>query len=94
MIGLVLNMSQFLCPSCNTPHDLFGPSTSIEVAADEMGLPIIGRLPVVPELSWTSDRGVPIILREGMGNEGDSKGVESVIEEMKRLAGFVLGKVQ
>ncbi|KIM28222.1 hypothetical protein M408DRAFT_31525, partial [Serendipita vermifera MAFF 305830] len=62
MLGMLLNMSHYVCPSCTTKHDLFGSSASIENAAQEMGLQVLGKLPLVSQLSSSADRGVPLAL--------------------------------
>ncbi|ORY34895.1 P-loop containing nucleoside triphosphate hydrolase protein [Naematelia encephala] len=44
IIGLLLNMSHFTCSTCSTPHYLFGSATSFEKAANDLHLPILGKL--------------------------------------------------
>ncbi|EJD02963.1 P-loop containing nucleoside triphosphate hydrolase protein [Fomitiporia mediterranea MF3/22] len=60
--GLVLNTSYFLCPSCDTPHHLFGSTDSFRRAAAELNVPVLGELPLVPEVNKGGDTGVPFIL--------------------------------
>ncbi|KAH8119413.1 P-loop containing nucleoside triphosphate hydrolase protein [Phellopilus nigrolimitatus] len=60
--GLVLNTSYFLCPSCDTPHFLYGSAESFRRAASDVGTPILGELPLVPEVSTGGDKGVPFML--------------------------------
>ena len=91
ILGMMLNMSHYTCSSCTTKHDLFGSSTSLEVAADEMGIKVFGRLPLVPQLSMSADRGVPLLL-EGSYDNKDS-GVAEVKEEMNALAADVLHRI-
>jgi len=55
IIGLVLNQSYFVCPTCNTPHQLFGSS----IAAKALGINILGELPLTPGVSIGSDAGLP-----------------------------------
>lgn len=91
IFGVMLNMSHYTCSSCTTKHDLFGPSTSLELAADEMGIKVLGRLPLVPQLSMSADRGVPLLL-EGSYGDTDS-GVAEVKETMNTLAADILHRI-
>lgn len=43
LLGIVENMSHFVCPTCNTVTDLFGAGENREESI--MGLPVLGRLP-------------------------------------------------
>ncbi|KAH9036623.1 P-loop containing nucleoside triphosphate hydrolase protein [Lactarius pseudohatsudake] len=67
-IGLVLNQSYFLCPSCNTPHRLFGSSD----AAKGLGVELLGELPLTPGVSTGGDAGLPYaLLTSRSGSESD-----------------------
>ncbi|KAH9958670.1 ParA/MinD ATPase like-domain-containing protein [Lactifluus volemus] len=58
VIGLVLNQSYFLCPTCNTPHHLFGSSD----ASKDLGIKLLGELPLTPGVSTGGDAGLPYSL--------------------------------
>ena len=49
VVGLVENMSYFLCPHCAERHPLFGESGGREMA-QRLDLPLLGTLPLVPDL--------------------------------------------
>ena len=66
--GLVLNTSHFTCPSCTTPHYIFGSPDAFRSTADRLGAKILGELPLVAGVSSSSDKGVPYML-ESEGNE-------------------------
>lgn len=53
ILGIVENMSGFLCPTCGTQHELFGKSHASEIA----DAPVIARLPIAPELAALGDEG-------------------------------------
>jgi len=56
LLGVVENMSWFVCPHCHERTDLFGPSRVARVA-QEYGIPLLGSLPVLPPVSELSDAG-------------------------------------
>lgn len=56
ILGLVENMSYFLCDSCGKKHDIFGKS-SIDEIAGEAGLPVLAKLPLNPEVTRLVDEG-------------------------------------
>ena len=56
MLGLIENMSYFVCPDTGKRYDIFGPSHAEEVAA-QIGIPFLGRLPIDPEIAELCDAG-------------------------------------
>ncbi len=61
VLGIVENMSYFVCDGCGKEHHLFGPSRTAD-RARELGLPSLGSLPLDGVTSGASDRGEPIVL--------------------------------
>ncbi len=56
VLGLVENMSYFVCPDTQKRHDIFGPSHAEPVAA-QLRVPFLGRLPIDPEIAQLCDAG-------------------------------------
>jgi Mrp family chromosome partitioning ATPase len=56
LLGLVENMGYLNCPHCGERIELFGES-KVATIAGEYGVPLLGRLPVVPAVSTLSDQG-------------------------------------
>ena len=56
VLGLIENYSYFQCPDCGGKHAIFGESRLDTVAA-ELGLPVLARLPMDPELAAAFDVG-------------------------------------
>ncbi|MGB9660916.1 MAG: Mrp/NBP35 family ATP-binding protein [Moorellaceae bacterium] len=56
ILGLVENMSYIVCPDCGREIYAFGPSRAEEAAA-QAGIPLLGVLPLDPELTALCDRG-------------------------------------
>jgi Mrp family chromosome partitioning ATPase len=56
ILGLVENMSYFVCPQCGEQIEVFGPSQAMRTAM-QLGVPLLGRLPLDPELARRCDAG-------------------------------------
>ncbi len=63
ILGLVENMSHFVCPSCDHESDIFGKGGG-ESAAESMGVPFLGRIPIYQPIREGGDSGNPIVLAE------------------------------
>ena len=63
VLGMVENMSYFVCPDCNAKHNIFGNSEAESIAA-EFGIDTLCRLPINPKLAAAADKGM-IELFEG-----------------------------
>ncbi len=56
ILGLVENMSYAVCPNCDERIEVFGPSRAMHTAT-HLGVPLLGRLPLDPELARRCDAG-------------------------------------
>lgn len=56
ILGIIENMSYVECPDCGRKIEIFGKSHVDEVAA-QYGLPVLGRIPMTPEIAAASDAG-------------------------------------
>jgi Mrp family chromosome partitioning ATPase len=56
ILGLVENMSYFVCPDTGKRHDIFGTSHNEEMAA-QIGTSFLGRLPIDPKIAQLCDAG-------------------------------------
>ena len=63
VIGIVENMSGFVCPHCGKAVDIF-KSGGGEAAAKDMGVPFLGRIPLEPGVVESGDSGLPIVVRD------------------------------
>lgn len=54
--GMVENMSYFVCPNCNSRHDIFGSGGARQKAA-ELGVPFLGEVPLNTHLRILGDEG-------------------------------------
>lgn len=62
VLGVVENMSYFVCPDCGTRHTLFGEGGGQALAA-EAGIPLLGEVPMEPHVREGGDSGAPAVLR-------------------------------
>jgi len=62
-IGVVENMSYFVCPSCSHEADIFGHGGGESMAAD-LNIPFLGRIPIYQPIREGSDSGVPLVIGE------------------------------
>lgn len=60
VLGIVENMSYFLCPDCGGRHDIFGHGGAREEAA-RIGVPFLGEVPLAMPIRETSDAGKPVV---------------------------------
>jgi ATP-binding protein involved in chromosome partitioning len=58
VLGLVENMSGFVCPSCGERHDIFGSGGGRKLA-ETMDVPLLGEVPLATEVRMASDVGAP-----------------------------------
>ncbi len=64
VLGLIENMSMFVCPDCGSQHEIFGQG-GVAAEADKMGVPLLGALPIDLETRLAGDGGTPVAAGEG-----------------------------
>jgi ATP-binding protein involved in chromosome partitioning len=62
-LGIVENMSYFVCPNCREEADIFGRGGGEQMAAD-LNVPFLGRIPIYQPIREGSDTGVPLVIQE------------------------------
>ena len=66
VMGIVENMSGFVCPHCGEATDLFG-SGGGQTLAKEMNVPFLGRIPIDPQVVISGDSGTPFVQHSPQG---------------------------
>jgi len=82
IIGVVENMSGFVCPHCNKTVDIF-KSGGGEKMASEMDVPFLGRIPLEPKIVETGDNGHPYL--QGYRDSETARAFSVVIEPLLNL---------
>ncbi|MCC7479317.1 Mrp/NBP35 family ATP-binding protein [bacterium] len=62
VLGLIENMSYFICPSCEEQHDIFGRGGAQRIA-EAHGLPVLGEIPLDTRMRQGGDTGHPVLLQ-------------------------------
>ncbi|XP_067944708.1 cytosolic Fe-S cluster assembly factor NUBP1 homolog [Watersipora subatra] len=62
ILGVVENMSTFICPNCSTHSDIFPASSTggVRAMAEEMDVPFLGSIPLDPSLARCADQGLSV----------------------------------
>jgi ATP-binding protein involved in chromosome partitioning len=81
IVGIVENMSYFICDGCNKQHDIFSRGGAKQ-AADRFHVPFLGEIPITPALRQGGDEGVPILVQDPQ-----SPVSQSFLEIAAKLAG-------
>ncbi len=63
VLGIVENMSYFICPSCGTRSDIFGHGGA-KAEAERLGVAFLGEVPLHMEIREKSDAGQPVVVSD------------------------------
>ncbi len=80
VLGLVENMSYFLCPHCGNKSSIFG-SEGGSRSARELNVPLLGQIPIEPIITESGDAGVPVVI-----SHPDSASAKAFREVARRIA--------
>jgi ATP-binding protein involved in chromosome partitioning len=84
VLGIVENMSWLECTHCGKPMALFGEGGGQRLA-DEVGLPLLGQVPLYPPVMQGGDTGVPIVIADP--NSSAAKALAAITRKIdERLA--------
>ncbi len=77
ILGLVENMSCFVCDDCGDAAFIFGEA-GVEMLAQELGAPFLGKLPIEPCVSASGDEGRPFIVSHP--DSASARAMQAVID--------------
>jgi ATP-binding protein involved in chromosome partitioning len=82
VLGVIENMSTFFCPHCGKETRIFGEGGGKKLEL-EMGVKLLGNVPIDPEIVNSGDSGLPVVLLNE--NSPSSKAFLSIAEKIKEL---------
>jgi ATP-binding protein involved in chromosome partitioning len=82
-LGIIENMSHFVCPNCSHESDIFGAGGGERMAQD-LGVPFLGRVPIYQPIREGGDSGVPLAI-----SEPDSPAARAFMAAAERTAAQV-----
>jgi ATP-binding protein involved in chromosome partitioning len=82
-LGIVENMSYFVCPNCSHESDIFGKRGG-EKMAQELGVPFLGSIPIYQPIREGGDSGVPLLI-----SEPDAPPAKAIVDVAARAAAQV-----
>ncbi len=88
IIGIIENMSGFICPKCGTQTNIFKVGGGQKIAED-LSVPFLGSIPIDPEICRDSDNGTPFITEHV-----DSPATKAFTEIVKKIERFLEHKEQ
>jgi ATP-binding protein involved in chromosome partitioning len=83
VLGIVENMSWFECPHCGDRTALFGSGGGARLA-DELGIPLLGQIPIAPRIVPDADAGLPIVVGDPASSA--SEALRAVAAQVEVLA--------
>jgi len=83
IIGIVENMSGFVCPKCGAKVDIFRSGGGQKIS-EELGVPFLGSIPIDQKVCEDSDKGVPFIIEHK-----DSPASKAFMEIVNKIEAFL-----
>lgn len=82
VLGIVENMSGFVCPHCKEEIDIFGRGGG-KKEAEQLGVPFLGSIPLDPEMRKAADEGRPFIIRKAGAEESPTwKSFDAIMQAL------------
>ncbi len=83
LLGIVENMSYFVCPNCQAKHEIFARGGGRKIA-EELGVPFLGEIPLEGVVREGGDNGIPAVL-----SHQDSVSSQAFLKLARSLAGRI-----
>lgn len=83
VLGIIENMSGFVCPDCGKEYAIFGSGAGAKIA-QEFGLNYLGHIPIDPAVGTCSDNGHMFVYDYGKTNSG--KAMARILDQVLNLA--------
>jgi ATP-binding protein involved in chromosome partitioning len=86
-LGVIENMSWYVCPHCGEREAIFGTGGGQE-AADTLGVPLLAQVPLMPAMREGGDTGMPIVI-----SDPDAPAAEALREAARALVRATKSKI-
>jgi ATP-binding protein involved in chromosome partitioning len=83
IIGIIENMSGFVCPHCGNKADIFECGGGHKIA-EELSIPFLGSIPIDQKICEDADRGEPFVVKHS-----DSAASKAFMEIVKKIEDFL-----
>jgi ATP-binding protein involved in chromosome partitioning len=83
VLGIIENMSGFVCPNCGKEIDIFKVGGGKRIS-EELNIPFLGKIPLDPKVCQNCDKGIPFIV----GNK-NSPATKAFMEIVKKIEDFL-----
>jgi ATP-binding protein involved in chromosome partitioning len=83
IIGVVENMSGFICPGCGEKHEIF-QSGGGKKMAQQVGVRFLGSIPIDPKVGADSDKGAPFVI-----SHKDSAAAKAFMEVVQEVSKYL-----
>jgi ATP-binding protein involved in chromosome partitioning len=87
VIGIIENMSGFICPECGAEINILGSGGGQRIA-NELNVPFLGTIPLDPEICNEADKGIPFVI--GHRNAPSTKAFMKIV---KKVEDFITHKM-
>lgn len=88
-LGVIENMSFFICPHCGEETRIFGEGGGAE-AAGTLGVPLLAQVPLMPAMREGGDSGTPIVISDPDSAAGEA--LRAAARELMRLSKTKVGR--
>jgi len=82
IIGIIENMSGFVCPNCGAKIDIFQSGGGTKIA-NELSIPFLGNIPIDQKICEDADKGLPFIVEHA--NSPASKAFLEIVEKINHF---------
>jgi ATP-binding protein involved in chromosome partitioning len=82
VIGIIENMSGFICPKCGAEVNIFGAEGGRRIAED-LKVPFLGRIPIDPEICEEADKGIPFAV--GHTDSPTAKAFKEIVRKVEEF---------
>jgi ATP-binding protein involved in chromosome partitioning len=83
ILGLVENMSGYICSHCGEENELFKPG-KLHQYCEENKIPLLGQIPFEPQVGWGSENGAPLMSIDKASSENSGQASRHAFEKIAK----------